>query len=464
MAKTVTTTAVKRIIAKGLTGWQAGKLTLQDMVDSLFGRDSVLTEADMAAIQQARMERADVRDYNMFMALCRGFHMGYILAEWACKDACLQIVFLDQALKDAEKRRTVELFESFGPRVVTRMQYEEIVAAQRQKKLAFEYSLGYVIQERFHAIAPPEARTAMDESGADIKSMADFAMIVPDEYGDLCKQAIDEVHRLYVNDKLPAIWAEEDTTEIRALLRRWKKSGLASDEVMKLVDRLYATGQVLYDCQELPEWKSFIEEYQQHWLDDDERFRHAYAVLEDCPKVWLDPKGHYKGPMPPSQWITHGTESLLGLIGHDDESKKSVKRVGAELSDELDTAEKNIRMFLALRAVLDTAADAIELDTPSNAGLLVGPNMRLDAFIALYNLRLAKLKAEQKPWRPCETRLEQALKMLPAIDVDKLNPSPDSLRQLKRTILDNARGEQWLRAKIRSVECADGIGFTELMG
>jgi hypothetical protein len=77
----------------------------------------------------------------MFMALCRGFHEGYIMGEWTCSDAALQICFLDHVLQDTKKRRTVELLESIDPRVVTRKQYEDIVAAQRQKKLEFEYVL-----------------------------------------------------------------------------------------------------------------------------------------------------------------------------------------------------------------------------------------------------------------------------------------------------------------------------------
>ena len=51
MTRTVTTKAVKRIITKGLTGWEAGKLNLQDLIDSYHRRDSVLTEADIAAIR-----------------------------------------------------------------------------------------------------------------------------------------------------------------------------------------------------------------------------------------------------------------------------------------------------------------------------------------------------------------------------------------------------------------------------
>jgi len=464
MARTVTTTAVKRIIAKGLTGWQAGKLVLQDMVDTCLGKDGVLTEAEMASIQQIRMEGADVRDYNTFMALCRGFYRGCMLAELACKDACLQMGFLNRALEDAAKRRTVELFESFGPRVVTRKEYEEIVTAQRQKKLAFEFDLGYVIEERFYAIAPPEARAAVDEARTDSEAMADFVAATPEAYRNLCEQAIDQIRRLCGAGKLSVVYDQKDAKEIKPVLARWKKNKLSPEETTKLIDRLYVTGQTLYDCAELPEWKTFVDRYQRHWLDDDdERFRHAYAVAEDCPEIWLDGEGCYKGPTPPSEWITSSTESLLGLTGHNGKAGKSIERVGAELKDMLVAAERNIRMFLATKAVLDTAADAVGLDVGGDDGVLAGPNGRLDAFIALFNLRLEELKEERGSWQSAETRLEKALKMLPAIDLDGLKPSPDSLTQLKAKILEDAHGEEWLRTKVASLECGDGIRLEELL-
>ena len=134
MTRTVTTKAVKRIFTKGLTGWEAGKLFLQDFIDSYHGRDSVLTEADTAAIRNAPMKGGDIKDYNTFMALCRGFYKGCMMGEWTCTDACLQITYFERLLRDVEKRRTVELFESFGPHVVTRKQYEEILAAQRERR------------------------------------------------------------------------------------------------------------------------------------------------------------------------------------------------------------------------------------------------------------------------------------------------------------------------------------------
>jgi hypothetical protein len=364
------------------------------MVDTCLGEDGVLTEADMASIRQIRMEGADVRDYNTFLALCRGFYWGYLLAELACKDACLQIGFLDHALEDAERRRTVELFESCGPHLVTRRQYDQIVTAQRERKLAFEFDLGYVIEERFYAIAPPEVKTAIDEAGVDIESAADFMAAVPETYRDLCEQAIDQIRQLCVDRRLAVVYDEKKAKEIKPLLTRWKKGRLSPEETMKLLDRLYVTGQTLYDCAELPEWKAFMDRYQRHWFDDDERFRHAYAVMEDCPEVWQDQNGHYKAPTRSGDWITRRREFLLGLIGHDGEAGKSVERVGAELRGQLEAAERNVRMFLAIKAVLDTATDAVGLDVPDDRGLLAGPYDRLDAFIALCNLHLEELNEE----------------------------------------------------------------------
>jgi hypothetical protein len=116
MAQTITAKAISRIITKGLTGWEAGKLILQDFINEYYGKDSILTEADRTSIQNMSLKGNDVKDYNMFMALCRGFYKGCMFGEWTCTDACLRISFIDQILDEAIKRRTIEFFESAGPR------------------------------------------------------------------------------------------------------------------------------------------------------------------------------------------------------------------------------------------------------------------------------------------------------------------------------------------------------------
>jgi hypothetical protein len=59
--------------------------------------------------------------------------------------------------------------------------------------------------------------------------------------------------------------------------------------------------------------------------------------------------------------------------------------------------------------------------------------------------------------------VEEALLLLPALEPDRLKLSPESLNKLKNTILDDARGEGWLQAKVLALECGDGIRFEDLM-
>ena len=201
----------------------------------------------------------DVKDYNLFMALCRGFYKGCMFGEWTCTDACLRISFIDQILDEAIKRRTIEFFESAGPHIITRKQYEDIVEAQRKKKLEFEYNLGYVIEKRFYAIAPAGVRDEIGELGIDIESAADFASAVNDKYADLYKQANSEIHKLNFEGRLKAAYNDEDVKIVESLLNEWKDQNLSDKDIMKLVDLLFVSGQQLYDCKELPEWKDYID-------------------------------------------------------------------------------------------------------------------------------------------------------------------------------------------------------------
>ena len=298
----------------------------------------------------------------------------------------------------------------------------------------------------------------------DIGVIEDFVSGVPEKYADFCKRAIDEIHRLHTSGGLSAVFHKEDAKEAEPLLAEWERDRLSTQDTLKLLDMLYVTGQQLYGCEEVPEWKSYVDKYQQHLFgDEDERFRHTYAVLEDCTGVWPDKKGHYKGPPKASERITRCTEFFLGLTDYDGKPQKTTGSVGAELRDRLDTAEQNIRLFLATKAALDAAAEAVGLDIPGNEGTLAGPNMRLDSFTELYNMRLEEIQQQRRSQESGETRLEKALKMSPAIDPEKLKPSAEALKQLKADILKDAQGEEWLRTKVRSLEYGDGFSFKELV-
>ena len=80
--------------------------------------------------------------------------------------------------------------------------------------------------------------------------------------------------------------------------------------------------------------------------------------------------------------------------------------------------DARLRLLLAIKAVLDTGADAVGLDVPDSNGLVADPDGRLDAFVALFNLRLEGLNEERISWQSPETRLEKTLKILAAINID----------------------------------------------
>ena len=465
MTQKITSKAISRIISKGLTGWEAGKLVLQDFIYEYYGKDSILTDTDRTSIQNMSIQGSDVKDYNMFMALCRGFYKGCMFGEWTCTDACLRISFIDQILDEAIKRRTIESFESAGPHIVTRKQYEDIVEAQRKKKLEFEYNLGYVIEERFYAIAPDGVRDEIDALGIDIESAEELATAVNDKYADLYKQAESEIHKLYFEGKLDAVYHNEDVKIVEPLLNQWKKRNLPDKDVWKLVDMLFVTGQQLYDCNEIPEWKGYMDKYNKYLFgDEDERFRYSYAILDDCPECWLDKQGFYKNLPKASEHITRDTECVLGLIDLNQKIKKSIKSVGAYLKNRLDTAKNNIRQFLAIKIILDTVAEVVELDVPVSKGIFTDQYERINAFVTVYNFRLERVREGKYSWESQETKLEKVLKMLPAIDIEKLKPSSDSLKKLKDEILKDAHGEDWLQTKLLFLEYDDGFSFENISG
>jgi hypothetical protein len=455
---------IRRLLAKSLTGWEAGKLILQDFIDASCSKSSFLSEADKAAIQNAPMQDHDVQDYNKLMALGRALEKSLMICDMACKDACLDLSLLLTLLRDAGKRSMVELFASFEPRVVTRKQYDDIVAAQREKKLVFEYNLGYVIEERFYAIAPPEAKREIDALSVDIESAESFMSAVPEKYNTFCKQAVAEIRALHVSGKLRAVYHGEDAKEAESLLEKWGKNELSAAEAMKLVDMLFVTGQQLLECDELPEWKRFIDKYQRYWFgDEDKRFRHAYAVLEDCPNSWIDEKGYYKDPSPPSEWITRTAESALGLRALDGKKTKSIQCVGSELQKVLSRVELNARLFLAIKAILGAAADAVELDITDDRWLTTNLNKRLELYSAEYNYGLSELKEGPKPWSSGQIKLEKVLKTLHVIDLNKLTPSDRSMQQLKDGLLGGIRDNDWLQEKLGSLEYDDGFNFKEVL-
>ena len=310
-------------------------------------------------------------------------------------------------------------------------------------------------------MAPPEARQEIEDLCIDIESAEGFVAAVPKKYADWCEKAFEEVRSLYCSGKLKATYCDEDAKVAKPFLAKWMKKGLAPKEAAKLLDVLCVTGQQLYKCRALPEWKTYTDEYQQRvHSDDDKRFRHTYAVLEDCPEHWLDENGHYKDPSPAGGWVTKRTEHALGLRAVDDgEDVRTAEEVGDMLRCVLGRVEFNIRLFLAVKIILAAALEAAELDSHGDAALTARGSERLKPYVEEYHERLTRVKKEPGPWNGEEMRLEKVLKMLPAIDLEKLSPTPESRKAMEDSVLSDLRDNAWFKTKLCSLQYADKFSF-----
>jgi len=252
MATKTTKRAISHLLSKGLTGWEAGKLIIQDSIDSLCGKAGLLTDMDISRIDQGLTTDRDIKDYNKLMAANRNIDRGQMISRISSFEACLDLNTLTRMLRDVGKKNTVDMFMAWHPHPVTAKQYQDIVADQRKVKLSFEFCLEYVAAERAIQTAPDDTEYVLDSEN------------IKEQCPELYKEVLRKILKLHINGKLKAIWHQEDKDKIEPLLAKHKKGSLSNEELGQLLDMLYVTGQQFYECDELPEWKGFIDNYQRY--------------------------------------------------------------------------------------------------------------------------------------------------------------------------------------------------------
>ncbi|MHC4188236.1 MAG: hypothetical protein ACYTBX_02970 [Planctomycetota bacterium] len=444
---------IRRLLAKGLTGWEAGKLVVQDSVDAMCEKPRFLSDSDVCEIERGLTTNKDIRDYNKLLGIARHIDRGLMVCQISSLDACLYIGLLSRMFSDVDKKNTVEFFMSFLPRLVTEKQYQDIVEEQRKVKLTFDFCLEYIAAERAVLKAPDDIEYVPDAD--NIKEQC------PETY----QQTLKEIFKLYKEGKLKASWQEEDEDKVLGLLAKEKKGNLNYEELGQLLDKLNVTGQQLYKCKELPEWKELVDNFQRHWFaDEDDRFSDSYAVVQNPWYENVDEKGYYKKTFSPSEFITKRDEITLGLATIDGEKTKSCKAVSQDLQAMLKRVQMNIRCFLALKAIIDIASEVTGITFSDQAGGLESANEQVELYIQQYNNDLERLKKEHRWGNAEETKLEKVLKSLSPIEPDKLKPSAASLEQLKKDILPDCVDGAWLRDMMLLLNYDDGFTFSKLLG
>lgn len=462
MTNKTTRKTIGRLLSKGLTGWEAGKLVLQDLIDANCGRNKLLTEGDMAKIRQGLRNgtQKDTTDYNNLIDTYRIINKASLFCKTDAFEACLTICFLYNMLRDANLERFISWSQMWQPCLVTEKQYQDIVAAQKKVKLKSQFSLAYVIQDRFFWIAPSEVKEDIYNLGLDMETGREFEEAVKAKYTNLYTQAVNDIHALHTTGKFgDAFYYEEDEDIAKPLLKKWQKEGLKAKEAEHLVDVIFVSGQQLYNCGQLPEWKEFIDNYQRGFADDkNERFMPVYAIVQDPWEGCLDKKAYYDRPFRAAEFIIRNDEQLLGLKNNKrKKTETTIKKAALNLKFMLKQAELNIREYLAVKLIIDTASDVIGVSFSDEFVQFVNVQDRLEAHVTIYNLELERLNEET--YHKDEPKLIKVLKKLSPIDMDKLKTSAASIQELKANITTGLEEPNWIIKKVHSLKYEDGYSF-----
>ena len=343
---------IKKILSKGLTGREAGKLVFQDNWLADTGRGGFLSERDISSIKAGLRSDKDIKEYNSYIRLYK--YVDYTLKEVriASLEAGSLLFYVYMLLQNYEKAEAFRLAYMYIPAIVTQRQYEELSARQRADKLKSVLSLREVIS----TLSGVELEYALDEPEPVIDFRKDERLI----------QAVERIKELLKSGKLKPLklGKREDYYDSHKL----KIPAQPVKEVVEILDKLL-TGELQYDeddslsltafrtkdCYELEE----LRDWMQSWVDiympnyDEETsarpegmMQSRYvAIIQNPLKSDLDERGY---------WIA---KDYLGS-----NLKPDAKKDSETITTFLHASKERIKGFLGVQSVLEAISRVIEVD------------------------------------------------------------------------------------------------------
>jgi len=349
-----TKTDIKKILSKGLTGKQAGKLIFQDnwLVDTR--RGGFLSERDMSSIKAGLKTDRDIKEYNSYVRLYK--YVDYTLKEVRISsleaESYLSYIYL--LLQPYERAEAYRLAYMFIPAIVTQKQYEELSAKQKDIMLKRAMSL----QELISILSGVELEYILDED--EPEPVIDF------QKDEKLIQAVEKVKELLKSGKLKPLKLEKWDDYYQA--HKLKIPAQPVKEVVEMLDKILAgelqydeddslrltvfRGQNLYEIEELEGWiKEEIEEYSPNWdvetgARPEGMMQSRYvAIIQNPLPEDLDKRGY---------WIER---DYLGSY-----RKPDTKRDSGLITGLMDASKERIKGFLAVQSVLEAICKVIEVD------------------------------------------------------------------------------------------------------
>jgi len=396
----------KRLIAKGLTGREAGLLAFRDNWEVDHGRPDLLSKSDFEKMRASLKDNQDISDYNRMVDAYRAVDYTLKMTKIATLEIKELLSMLYHIGEDYFTHNTVKIARLSQPVVMTEKQYRERMAAQRERQFKELYSF-YELLDPW-SVDEVASRDIQDKCPDD-KNILEWLY---EEHHDLYQEAIQRLIRVIQEDKLmPVIIQDKDRDRLKALEqdreqarlelpinklsreelideameggilekdpeaeKKWKALREQEEKLRKqfykdgyvdqdkliqhlqslldvdeyklgdelLIDYVFCSGQDLYQSG-LPEWIRWIDEYHPGYYTDD--YGKGVAILVDPSPSLLDENGYYSGE-DGLRWLEESTSRALIEDG------RKVRILAS-------TTRGNIKAFMAIRELFQAVSDAL---------------------------------------------------------------------------------------------------------
>ena len=421
---------IKKILSKGLTGKQAGRLTFQDNWLTDTQRGGVLTEKDHSYIRSGLKNETDRRDYNSYIRL-------YNYVDYTLKEARIVALEAETYLHIAYRildgyavSEAFRLAEMYIPAIVTEKQYEELKAKQRERKLKDVLSL----QEFISLLSEVDFEIIVDDDEPEPESEIDF------QNDERLREAVSTLQELLRAGKLHSLKLKkrEDYWDGHKL----KIPAQPVQEVIEMLDK-YLTGELqhgeddslhltvfrwseAYNVEGIGEnIRRSLDEYIPALYDEDStrqagRMQSSYiAIIQNPGDNWIDERGYWK------------ELDYLGLVGID--AVKNTERDTKSLKIFMNSSRERIKGFLAIKSVLEAISKVIDVDFLED---LQQWEEELQAIVEAVNAEINRLDGK---WE----RL--GLPELKPIKIGRMKATPATIKYFRERMA-LALGDNWWEA------------------
>ncbi len=400
---------VKRLLAKGLSGREAGKLVVQHAYAIDRGGSGFLSEKDIQTLQASLKTQRDVEDYNRVLDVYRTVFV-------TIQEAKILSLVMQKDLHDVESQldayhwsQGVSDVYRWLPVILTEKDYKAVKARQKRRLRRRLYSIGEVVGRRTDELlgGPDKAEDATEEEWDAAHATADQEVQKLLKAGKLKPLRLAHRADRYTVAEAEAALADpldpedlyedeedgppEDAVERHAAnLAEWEETVAQGDlteghDLSRYIpgewgdvepgdeERLlhhYLSGDQLYKAG-LPEWKAWLDEFKFYEEDEYEGRDGGVAVLvEDGFLSSLDAKGHFN-----AYWL----DSLKDYAQLRDVEEQFSREKGLSMQELLQTLMKKVRdkakVLRAYQEVLRQAGEVYEIDLGVEESLFL-PDIR----------------------------------------------------------------------------------------